>query len=72
MKCGLRMKKQLSIESADERHASVDARIKHRAMKESGTKRVNDSASHDKHRRCYAPDTTDGNYAVTLPTAEVG
>ena len=46
VKCGLRMKKHLSIERADERHASVDARIKHRAMTEYVTKSANDSASH--------------------------
>lgn len=54
----------------DECHASVAVRIKRQAIKESvrdKTRERQDGASHDKHRRRYAPDTTDSNYAVKLP-----
>lgn len=46
MKCGMRMKKQLSIERVDECRASFGLRIKRRAMKQSVTKGVNVTPAH--------------------------
>jgi hypothetical protein len=67
VKCGLRMKKQFSCERVDECHASVG--VKNKAPSDETvrdkTRERYDSASHDKHRRCYAPDTTE-NYTVTV------